>query len=269
MTYPVRLAVQLAPQHTPWPVMHAAVAALEAMGVDIALTWDHFFPLSGDRDGMHFEAWTTLAAWAEQTRTIQLGPLVTATAYRNADLLADMARTVDHISAHEGTAGRLVLGIGSGWAERDFIEYGYEFGTVGGRLEQMTAALATVTDRWAQLNPPPTRAIPILIGGGGERRTLPAVARYADIWHSFSDAETLEHKLGVLAEHCRRIGRDISEIEISTGLPVDRLRSGDDELFWAHRALGASIYTLELHGPDYDFGAVEQALRWRDRANAG
>ncbi|MET0990225.1 MAG: LLM class F420-dependent oxidoreductase, partial [Glaciihabitans sp.] len=236
---------------------------LEDMGVDAIFNWDHFFPLSGPRDGLHFESWTMLAALAEQTSRVEIGALVNCNSYRNANLQADMARTIDHISAKGTGTGRFIFGTGSGWFERDYDEYGYEFGTAGQRLDALADALPRIEARWAKLNPAPVHDIPILIGGGGEKKTLKIVAKHADIWHSFSDVETMKRKLDILAAHGETVGRDVSEIEISTEI---RSLSTDqaDELL----GLGTSLFTIGISGPDYPLDGVKSWLAWRDANNA-
>jgi probable F420-dependent oxidoreductase len=249
--------VQVAPQHALYPNIRDTVTALEDLGVDVVFNWDHFYPLSGDPVGLHYESWTMLAAIAEQTSRVELGALVNCNSYRNADLQADMARTIDHISG-----GRFIFGTGSGWFEHDYDEYGYEFGTVGERLDALAGNLPRIEARWAKLNPPPTRHIPVLIGGGGEKKTLKIVARHADIWHSFSDPDALKRKLGILAAHGETVGRDVSQIEISTEIRM-RTEAQADEL----RELGTTLFTLGITGPAYDLDAVRRWVRWRDAAN--
>ncbi|GAA4179237.1 LLM class F420-dependent oxidoreductase [Gryllotalpicola koreensis] len=258
----VRIGVQIAPQHASYQQIRDTVVELEQLGVDVLFNWDHFYPLSGEPDGLHFEGWTMLAAWAEQTSRVEFGCLVTCNSYRNADLLADMARTVDHISARGTDAGRLIFGIGSGWFQRDYDEYGYEFGTPGTRLDALAEAMPRIEARWSKLNPAPTRKIPVLIGGGGEKKTLRIVAQHADIWHSFSDLETLRRKKAILAQHCETVGRDVSEITLSAAFGQAAPAEVGDALVEE----GVRLFTVGITGPDHKAGVeqVKAALAWRD-----
>ena len=251
---PVRIGLQLQPQHADYSTIRDTVRAAEDLGVDVIFNWDHFYPLYGDPDGKHFECWTMLGAWAEQTSRVEIGALVTCNSYRNPELLADMARTVDHMSD-----GRLILGIGSGWFEKDYDEYGYEFGTAGGRLDKLAEDLPRIESRWATLNPAPTRKIPTLIGGGGEKKTLKMVAKHADIWHSFSDLPTLERKTAILRAHCADVGRDPAEIELSVGTP----KGDPGKVGPALLDAGVTLFTVGLGGPDYDLAQVQPWLDWR------
>jgi probable F420-dependent oxidoreductase len=252
---PIRIGLQLQPQHADYAAIRRAVTEAEDLGVDIIFNWDHFYPLYGDPDGQHFECWTMLGAWAEQTTRVEIGALVSCNSYRNPELLADMARTVDHMSD-----GRLILGIGSGWFEKDYQQYGYEFGTAGGRLDQLAEDLPRIESRLERLNPAPTRHIPVLIGGGGEKKTLRMVARHADIWHSFSDLETFNRKQEILAAHCADAGRDPAEIERSVGTPDGDPADVGPKLVEA----GASLFTVGVGGPDYDLTKLRRWLDWRE-----
>jgi probable F420-dependent oxidoreductase len=251
----IRIGLQLQPQHADYKTIRDRVREAEDLGVDVIFNWDHFYPLYGDPDGKHFECWTMLGAWAEQTSRVEFGALVTCNSYRNPELLADMARTVDHMSD-----GRLIFGIGSGWFERDYTEYGYEFMTAGKRLDALAEALPRIESRWSKLNPAPTRKIPVLIGGGGEKKTLRMVAQHADIWHSFSDVETLVRKSAILDQHCQDVGRDPSEIERSVGTPDGKPTDVVQPLLDA----GATLFTVGVGGPDVDLTKLRAWLSWRD-----
>lgn len=260
----VRIAVQLHPQHGDIEALRRAAIEAEELGADLLYTWDHFYPLYGPPDGSHFECWSLLAVWAALTSRIELGPLVTCTSYRNPNLLADIARTVDQISG-----GRLVFGIGAGWFARDYTEYGYTFGTVGSRLRALGAALPVIASRWDTLNPPPVRRPPILVGGVGPQRTLRLVARYADVWHAMfpSHPAELEPLVAVLAERCATRGRDPGTIERAVGIEPGQL--GHDLARYAARylALGFTQFTLGINGPRYDLAPVRDWLAWRDSLN--
>jgi alkanesulfonate monooxygenase SsuD/methylene tetrahydromethanopterin reductase-like flavin-dependent oxidoreductase (luciferase family) len=169
--------------------------------------------------------------------------------------------------------GRLVLGIGSGWKQLDYDEYGYEFGTAGGRLDDLARDLPVIRDRWTRLNPPPTRDIPILIGGGGEKKTLRIVAEHADIWHGFGDAAEIAHKHRVLDAWCEKRGRDPLEIERSAGVAFVPGRNPDQRADYAGNAsqlhaVGTRLFTASVAAADPDLGRIRDLLQWRDEVNA-
>lgn len=269
MTTQIRVGVQLWPGGTPdYRTWRDAVRQAEELGADAIFGYDHFhkpFTIPSE-DGLpglqpeqpdvnNFEGWTALASWGEITSRAEIGLLVTGIGYRNPELLADMARTVDHISD-----GRLILGLGAGWYEKDYTTYGYDYGTVKSRMDLFESSLAHVEHRLAELVPPPLRKIPILIGGMGVRRTLPLVARHADIWHTFASVSEFRRKNALLVDLAVEAGRDESAIERAvhwTG------RSAADQF----TAAGVSMFTTEIHPTDdgYDFAELKDIIAWRDQ----
>ena len=197
----------------------------EASGFDSVWVMDHFEQIMGDPAAPILEGYVVLAGLAARTERVNLGTLVTGVLYRNPAVLAKMVTSLDVLSS-----GRAVLGIGAAWNESEQEHYGIERVPVGERMDRLEEAIEicklmftqdapSFEGRYFQIHeahnvPRPIRSdgIPIMIGGGGEKRTLRAVARYADACNIFGDAETIRHKMKVLDEHCAAVGRDPREI---------------------------------------------------------
>ena len=249
---PVKIGVHLRPQHTTVQALRTAWQAADALGVDSISVWDHFHPLQGDSSGAHFECWSLLAAMACDTRRAQIGPICSAIRYRNPDLLADMARTVDHLSG-----GRLFLGLGAGNAEADHRDYGLPWGTPGERLKTLGEAVPRIKQRLRTLNPPPQGRLPILIGGAGERVTLRLVAQFADMSNIGGSANVVKQKHQVLDAWCQRLGRNPAEIERTSNIAVAAIDTMEQYV-----AAGAQRLHIQLDHP-FEMQSVEQALARR------
>jgi probable F420-dependent oxidoreductase len=244
-----KVGVQLHPQATTVAALRDAWRAADALEVDSIWIWDHFYPLYGDPNAAHFEAYALLAAMAADTTHAHLGALVTCNSYRNPNLLADMARTIDHVSN-----GRFILGIGSGWFDRDYESYGYEFGTAPSRLRDLAAALPVIMDRFDALQPPPMGRLPILIGGSGEKVTLRLVAEYADAWNSFGPPDNYAHKSQVLDKWCSQLGRDPREIERTVAI------NGTEVDNWTAYLDANAEHLIVMVGPPFDLEPVRRIL---------
>ncbi|MEV6631966.1 LLM class F420-dependent oxidoreductase [Actinoplanes sp. NPDC051470] len=254
----VRVGVQVAPALGDFADVRRAALAAEELGADVLFGWDHFFPLgrAEERAGKHFEGWMTLASWAEATSRVELGMLVSCVAYRNPDLLADMARTVDHISG-----GRVVLGLGAGFRRFEYEAYGYEFGTAGERVAQLAEAARRVRGRLRVLNPPAD--VPLLLAANGPK-ALRVVAEHADRWHTFAAGDELTRASRVVDDRCAEVGRDPAEIERSAFVRGDPSEVGPDYL-----ARGVTTFVVLVEGPDFGMAEVRRWLGWRDRVNGG
>ncbi len=254
-TRSVRVGVTVPPQHVTFAQMKETWLEAEEIGADYIFIWDHFYPLSGDPEGPHFECWTLLASLGEVTSRVRFGPLVSSIGYRNPNLIADMARTIDHISD-----GRFVLGLGSGWKEEDYEEYGYDFKTPIARLHDLRDNLPIIKERLGKLNPPPVQdPLPILIGGSGEKVTLRLVAEHAAIWNGFGDPAEAGRLSGVLDDWCAQVGRDPAEIERSI-LEPEGIAVAD-----ADRYVANGITTLIVGGgPGEGLDVLRDLIAWRD-----
>jgi len=227
--YPVRVGALIWPQQTDWAKLGQAARLADRVGIDSLWTWDHLHAIVGDPLQPIFEGWTTLAAWAAQTERITLGLMVGANTFRSPGLTLKSAVTMDHISG-----GRAWLGLGGAWFEYEHTAHGIDFGSgFGQRLDWFDEAVAAISSllaghsvtspddgRYAfkdlEHQPLPYRGerkLPIMIGGGGEKKTLRTVARYAQGWNVGGSHEVLRHKVDVLERHCEAVGRDPLEIE--------------------------------------------------------
>ena len=210
--------------------------AAEAAGFDLVTVMDHLYQIHGvgREDEPMLEGWLVLGALARETTRVRLGTLVTGVTYRNPAMLAKEVTTLDTISG-----GRAILGLGAAWNDVEHEGYGYEFPPVRERMDRLDEALQIIKAMFTEdrpsfhgthyqieqaLNVPrPIQAggPPILIGGGGEQRTLRIAAKYADMTHWFPlGMEMLKHKNEVLVRHCEEIGRDPSTIERTMSAPV-------------------------------------------------
>jgi F420-dependent oxidoreductase-like protein len=232
----MRFAFKTANQNTTWDDVLAVWRTADELEIfESGWNFDHFYPIQGDATGPCLEGWMMLGALAQATRRLRLGTLVTGIHYRHPAVLANMVSTLDIICG-----GRLELGIGAGWNEEESGAYGIELGNARERSDRFEGACEVLvrllsdetTDfdgAYYQLtaarNEPkgPQRPHPpVCIGGSGERRTLRTTARFAQHWNFLGGtAEQFAHKRDVLHAHCADIGRDPSEITLSSHIPFD------------------------------------------------
>lgn len=260
----MRYAIKTAPQHTTWAdILQVWRAADDIEAFESAWLFDHFYPIFSDSDGPCLESFVTLTALAQATSRIRVGSMVNGVPYRHPAVLANMSASLDIISD-----GRLELGLGAGWNEQEAGAYGIDLGTVGQRMDRFEEAVevivgllrdteTTFAGEWYTLtkarNEPkgPQRPHPpIVIGGGGEKRTLRVAARFAQHWNlaGAADLDVFRHKKDVLHGHCADVGRDPGEISCSiqhrVGTEVDPAQVADQLSGHAEAGVDLVIFTL-------------------------
>jgi len=271
----VKLGANCWNQYTDWPSLLEAGKRVDRLGYDSLWTWDHLYPIVGDHNGPIFEGWLTLAAWAQATERATVGLMVGANPFRNPAIVAKMATTLDHISN-----GRAVLGIGAAWFETEHRGLGIEFGaSPGERLRWLEEAVPIMRGMFDGRRPnggprypvaealnlpaPVQDHLPILIGGGGERKTLRIVARWADACNLGGGFENVQRKDEILRRHCEEVGRDESEIERTVGVGTCIIRDDPAEAERVAREMfarngGAETWRNQLVGTP---GQVVEMLR--------
>jgi alkanesulfonate monooxygenase SsuD/methylene tetrahydromethanopterin reductase-like flavin-dependent oxidoreductase (luciferase family) len=267
----MRFGLDVAQQRMSWDELVDRVQFAEDLGFDGAWGFDHFEPMYGSGPGETFEGMTTLAALSGQTSRIRLGLLVTGVTYRHPSVLAAQAVTVDHASH-----GRLELALGAAWFDKEHNELGIPFPPTSERFDLLHDALEVMTRLFtgevvsyegkvvslhdAQMRPVPVQQPhpPIWIGGSGPRRTLPLVARYADVWHSWGTPNSLQETNRMLDELASASGRSPSSIMRASSLSLDDLETARKH---AGKWRDAGYGYLVCGWPDEGRAQVEQFAR--------
>jgi len=253
----------------------------DGSGFDTVLVMDHFYqlPMLGAPEQYMLECYSLLSALARETSTVRLSALVTGNTYRNPAVLAKTVTTLDIVSD-----GRAQLGIGAGWFELEHDSFGIEFGTFTDRFEKLEEALQIIIPmlrgdrpsldgdhyvaKEAINEPPPVSRIPVMIGGGGERKTLRMVAQYADESNIICGTDEIDRKLDALAGHCDALGRDRSEVTVSWQrtaciAPTREEAEADLDAYFARRGLDTSSLG------DDDKAALRANFVWGDPDTVG
>lgn len=241
---PLRIGFQVWGQFVSWDELMETGRRIDTLGFDGLWSNDHLLPVGGGgpeareiERGPVWDGWMTLMGWAGLTKHATVGCLVSGVGYRQPTLLVKMATALDH-----ATDGRAILGLGAGWHAAEHRAFGFSYPSLGERLDRLEEAAlisrqmldgqpATVDGRWLRADgvrnePRPVQdRLPLLVGGSGERRTLPIVARTADIWNGEGDPETFARKSALLDELCREAGRDPSSVRRTVGLPPPLIRA--------------------------------------------
>ncbi len=268
----MRFGLDISQHQLSWVQILRRARLAEELGFDGAWVFDHFKPLYGDSGGPCLEGWSLLAALAASTSTIRLGSLVTGITYRHPSVLAAQALTVDHVSN-----GRLELAVGAAWFEEEHRELGINFPPAPERIERLEEAvqviklLMTMDDisfpglhyrlDGASMRPRPLQRPypPLWVGGGGERRMLPAVARMADMWHGFGQVEDLTRKSKLIDEFAEQAGRNPSAIGRASDLSISERRVEVEGRIESLAEAGFSYLTVSW--PELGQARVEEFAR--------
>ena len=226
------------------PALLSTATAAEDIGATMFTLADHFFQMEavGRAEDPFLEGYTSLGYLAGRTTNITLALLVTGVTYRHPGLLAKTVTTLDVLSQ-----GRSMFGIGAAWYEREHLALGVPYPPLRDRFEMLEETLQICQQMWSDndgpydgkhyqlaetiCEPQPIRRPPVLIGGGGEKKTLRLVAQYADVWNSTdSEIDVLTHKIDVLTRHCETVGRDVAEIRKTVGFFEDPFENLDGYL---------------------------------------